>query len=241
MPGCIAFGQGHTLIAACQAGIVRLHLDDGRIERLIDPPYQSERMRFNDGRCDPAGRLWVGSYSMDHRKPGQGGLGAFYSYDGETLRAVISPITTANGSAFSADGRRMFRVESPRREIYVSDFDAEAGDVADERLFARVPTEFGVPDGAAVDTEGGYWVALPMGPSGGAVIRFDPAGRIERVVQLPVLMPTMVAFGGPSLSTLFITSASDPQFDSRPLGELAGAVFALEVPFTGIAEPVCRF
>jgi sugar lactone lactonase YvrE len=104
-----------------------------------------------------------------------------------------------------------------------------------ERLFAKIPDEFGIPDGATVDSEGGYWVALPFGETG-KIARFAPDGRLDIHIDLPVLAPTMVAFGGLNMATLFITSGRIEKFLNRPSSPLGGDIFAIETGFRGIPE-----
>ncbi len=196
----------------------RLTTATGAIERVVGVPYDpSSDLKFNDGRTDPAGRLWVGSYSTSFTTdPVTGrGLGTMYRYDHGVATAVIDGLVTANGTAFSADRTRMFRAETLRREIYVSDYDDTTGTLGPESLFATVPDTLGKPDGAAVDTQGGYWLALITGPENGTVVRFDRDGVLDMVIDLPIRMPTMVAFGGPNLGRLYITSLGDPPSTSE--------------------------
>ena len=100
-----------------------------------------------------------------------------------------------------------------------------------------MPAHLGVPDGATVDTEGGYWVALPYGDNSGGVGRFTADGKLDIYIETPVRVPTMVAFGGPRMSTLYITSLNDPHFThGADAGALSGDLFAVETPFCGVPE-----
>jgi len=107
------------------------------------------------------------------------------------------------------------------------------------RPFATVPSQYGMPDGATVDDRGGYWVAVaapPGGPPTGGVARFTPDGKLDRYVDMPVPFVTMVAFGGPTLSTLYVTTARLEAFMPQGVPEGAGNIFAMETDFRGSAE-----
>src|SRR6202008_2517051 len=113
------------------------------------------------------------------------------------------------------------RAESHLRLIYAYDYDLKTGTPSRQRIFAKVPEELGIPDGATVDTGGGYWVALPLGPTGGGIGRFTPDGKLDLHIEVPVLLPTMVAFGGPDMSRLSITPARHGPQSPLPIGEMA--------------------
>jgi len=233
VPGCIALGQGASLIIAMRDGIYDFDHRDGALKRLADPPFDVALYRFNDGRCDRQGRFWVGAYLTT----GEKGKAFFYRYDGNTVVPGVPSITIPNGTAFSPDGRTMYHAESDSRQIFALDYDPLTGEASNSRLFAEVPAVFGLPDGAAIDSEGGYWVALPLGPDKGGVARFTSEGRLDHYIAMPTSQPTMVAFGGDDMSTLFITSASHSILPMHTVsGAQAGAIFAMETDFTGIPE-----
>jgi sugar lactone lactonase YvrE len=237
-PGAIALREGKGVVIAAGDGVYDLDLASGAIEKLADAPFNPIGFRFNDGKPDRQGRFWCGSFPHAYHKGGRiRNQGVMYKIQGPSIEAGFAPITIANGMAFSPDGKIMYRAESLDRIIYAFDYNCGTGEVSAQRVFARVPDEFGYPDGATIDSEGGYWTALPQGPKGGGVIRFSPDGKVDMHFDMPVLAPTMPAFGGADMSTLYITSAGY-DFETRGVtkGEMSGDVFAVKTQFRGIPE-----
>ena len=147
--------------------------------------------------------------------------------------AVSPPVKTANGLAWSPDGRVMYHSDTDPKVIWACDYDEETGAIENRRVFARVEVEDsqGGPDGAAVDSEGFYWCAIF---ANSCLLRFDPDGKLERRVPTPVKYPTMPAFGGPDYRTLFVTSANWPIDPAeRQHHVLEGGLFAMEAPVAG--------
>jgi L-arabinonolactonase len=234
MPGAFAFpADGPGAIVALDASIAHLDLVGGGTTMLVAAPYDPLKFRFNDGRCDAAGRFWVGT----NRQPGSGeprGSAAFYRLDDRGLVRVVDGVTIANGLAFSPDGSTMYVADTIAHRLWAFDYDLASGTPSRRRVFADLE-EGSLPDGAAVDEDGGYWVAMY---GAGVVVRFTPDGRQDRVIEAPVSRPTMVAFGGPDMSTLFLTTAhrfADPESLTRQPS--LGAVFHRDVGARGTAEP----
>jgi len=232
-PGCIAARASGGLVAARRDGLWSLDTVTGAQARVAAPPYDPARLRFNDGKVDPAGRLWIGSIS-DAREP----EAALYRFDGKTFTAQVPGLTTSNGLAWSPDGLRMHWSDTKAHRIYVADFDMATGALSKPRVFVeftpRAPGEAygGRPDGAAMDEEGCYWAAMF---EGSCVLRIAPTGEVVQRIPLPVTCPTMPTFGGADLRTLFITTARE----KRPADELAreplaGAVLQLRVDVPGL-------
>jgi sugar lactone lactonase YvrE len=144
-------------------------------------------------------------------------------------------VKCSNGIGWSPDGRVMYHTESFRYAIFAFDFDPDSGGIAGRRPFVQLdPDAGGFPDGLTVDADGFVWSAQPVY---GRVVRYDPDGGIDRIVDLPVSRGTGVAFGGPHLETLFITSATETLTDAQLAEEpLAGSVFAWRPGVRGIAE-----
>lgn len=223
--GGLVLAIGHEIVA----------LDnDGSRETLAIVEHTLDDNRFNDCRCDPQGRLWAGTMSKT-RTPWQAAL--YRLVAGEPIQTLVEPTTLSNGIGWSPTGERMYFIDSVTQRVDVFDFDSAAGSISERRLFATIPPEAGLPDGLAVDSEGGVWVCLF---GGGSIRRFDDRGILDAEISLPVTNPTCPAFGGPDLATLYITSArhklSPAQLNAEPL---AGAVLALEPGVTG--QPVNRF
>lgn len=239
IPGSYVLREGGGITIALQDGIHDFDPETGEWNLCVAAPYDRAKLRFNDGRTDRQGRYWVGSMPADFTDR-DGPTGATYSFDGTTLTERIVPIHDANGNAFSPDGRTMYRSETFQRKIFAYDLEAETGVLSNERLFATVPDHLGLPDGATIDAEGCYWAALPNGPSGGSVGRFTPDGALDLVIEVPVLLPLMPAFGGPDMSTLYITSGSIERAVGAQPTALSGSIFAVKTPFRGLAEAKFR-
>jgi sugar lactone lactonase YvrE len=238
VPGCFAFRDGGGAVVAAQDGIYDMDFATGALERLIAPAHDFDLMRFNDGRTDRQGRLWMGTVHAADMVANPA-VTAYFRYDGTGIHKGIEPVGMANGAAFSPDGRTMYRVQTTDRLIFAHDYDPVTGTPSRARVFAVVPDELGMPDGATVDSEGGYWVALPVGADNlgkGGIARYTPDGRLDVYFDAPVPMPTMVAFGGPDLSTLYITSGRLQDWVSYKVPDIAGSLFSVETPFRGIAE-----
>ncbi len=205
-----------------------MDLNTGALSPLAMPPGSMENRRFNDGKCDPQGRFWAGTLALD-ATPGMGCLYCL-SVDGN-VRLVEDGFHICNGLGWSPDGKKFYLTDSGNRVIYQYDFDAATGDVHNKRTFVQLGEDDGVPDGLAIDEEGCLWSAIW---DGWRVVRFDPDGVVDRVVEVPVPRPTSCAFGGTDLKTLFITSArirlSAVQLAGAPL---SGSVFALDAAVAG--------
>lgn len=238
-PGCIAARAGGGLLVARRDGLWALDTDTGAQQRLSPPPYDPARLRFNDGKVDPAGRFWVGTIS-DAREP----EAALYRFDGTAFAPQATGLTTANGLAWSPDGRLIHWADTKTHRVHVADFDVTTGTLGAPRVFIEFQPRTagqaygGRPDGAAMDAEGAYWVAMF---EGGCLLRIAPDGQVLRRVTLPVSCPTMVTFGGADLRTLFVTTARD----KRPADELAreplaGAVLQMRVDVAGLPATCWR-
>lgn len=189
--------------------------------------------RLNDGRADRQGRFWAGSMV----ESGDQGAGALYCLDQQLqVTRKVSGLTISNGLCWSPDSTVMYHTDTPSRRINAYDFDATTGAIANQRCLVR--TEKGCfPDGSTVDSEGYIWNAQ-WGAS--QVVRYSPAGEVDFILPLPVSQPTCVAFGGPQLDRLFVTSATQG-FDQQALlaEPEAGNVLVFQTNITG--TPDSRF
>ena len=235
MPGCFALRDGNGAVIAARDGIYDFDFGTADLKKLTSTPYDSAIFRFNDGRTDRQGRLWVGTISADFTKLSEN-KAAMYRFDGVNIESCIAPITLANGTAFSPDGKTMYRAETAYRKIFAYDYDPETGTPSHERIFAVTPPEVGRPDGATVDTEGCYWAALPGSPQNGGIGRFTPDGKLDLYIEVPLVGPTMVAFGGPKMSTLYVTTCRLEHLRNNPHSEMSGDILAIETSFQGIPE-----
>ena len=223
-------------VVALREGVFRLEFASGALTRLAPPPFDPSVHRFNEGACDAAGRFWIGvMFDPLHSgaQPQKSSLHSFSLKDG--LRLEPDAAELHNGMAWSPDGRLFYLSHSQSREIFAYEFDAEGGRIGARRPFARLPEALGLPDGAAVDAQGGYWCALH---GAGRLRRYTANGAVDRDIMLPVSQPTMCAFGGDELDTLYVTSATDKlDAEQRRRQPLAGALLRLRPGERGIPRP----
>jgi sugar lactone lactonase YvrE len=185
--------------------------------------------RFNDCRCDPQGRLWAGTMSKS-RTPGAAAL--YRLRPGGPLERVVAGTTISNGLGWSPLGDRMYFVDSTTQRVDVFDFEPTTGAIANRRALIEIDPDDGLPDGIAVDAEGGVWVCLF---GGGAIRRYDAGGTLDAIIPLPVTNPTCPVFGGPGLRTLYVTSARHKlTLDQLADEPLAGALLELEPGVRGL-------
>ena len=227
--GCLGLRESGGLVLATNGGFALLPaqkefgeagLESGEagLEFLGDPEADLPQTRFNDGAVDPGGRFWAGSYG--------GESNSLYRLDVDgSIHKVDTGFGIPNGTDWSLDGKTMYFTDSTAKTIYAYDFDVQTGAVENRRPFIVTADEDGVPDGLTVDAEGFLWSARW---GGWRVERYDPEGRLERTLRVPVSQPTSCAFGGADLDELFVTSAkvglSDEALKEQPL---AGRLFRL--------------
>jgi sugar lactone lactonase YvrE len=187
-------------LVALRQGLHRLDFASGELTLLAPPPFDPALFRFNEGACDPHGRFWIG-VMFDPLQPHETRLkSALHSFTlSGGLRVERDQSDLHNGMAWSADGRLFYLAHSYAQTIYVHHFDPETGGLSEETRLALVPKALGIPDGAAVDVDGGYWSACH---GGGRLRRYHPDGSVDRDIILPVSQPTMCAFGGETLDEL---------------------------------------
>lgn len=237
-PSALAIDDNNVLVVATRECLLRLNTTDGSETPIADAPYDPSKVRFNDGRVDPAGRFWIGTMYEPRDQP----AAEMYVLARDNLRcAWRGGMTNSNGLAWSLDGRTMFHADTTSHRIDCYDFDVATGEHSNRRTILTFPSDKtapdygGRPDGATMDAEGMYWVAMF---EGGRVLRISPAGEILREIKLPVRCPTSVCFGGPDLRTLYITSASH----GRSSEEIAqyphtGKVLSVRLDVAGREEP----
>ena len=239
MLACIARHRDGGWVAGMESGFFRLHpRHDGSLdsEPLAQVEHARTDMRLNDGRCDRQGRFWAGSMVLN--MGANAAEGALYRYSAGQpgpLDARLSGFIVPNGLGFSPDGRTLYLSDShPQvQQIWAFDYDIDTGTPSNRRVFVDMNQYEGRPDGAAVDADGCYWICAN---DAGLIHRFTPDGRLDRSLAVPVKKPTMCAFGGPRLDTLFVTSIRPG--DDHDRQSLAGGVFALDPGVKGLPEPL---
>lgn len=189
------------LMLAVRNGFMSLDIETGRTALVAVPLGHNPENRFNDGKCDPAGRFWAGTMETPARK------GALFRLDRDlSVRQMVDGVGCSNGPAWSLDKKAMYYTDSMTKKIDAFDYDLMTGAISNRRTVVSVAEEHGLPDGMTVDAEGKLWVAHW---DGWCVCRWDPdRGKLLQKVRLPAARPTSCAFGGPSLDNLYITTAT---------------------------------
>jgi sugar lactone lactonase YvrE len=224
MVGSVALCTDGNYLAALHSGIYHLDRVSGRQRMLTHPASHRPENRYNEGKCDPAGRFWVGTMALSEA-PHAGSL-YMIDTDGAPTRKVAD-VTISNGLAWSADHRTLYYIDSPTRAVVAYDFDRATGAITNPRPVIELPAEQGFPDGMTIDRDGMLWIAHW---DGWQVSRWDPrtGGSLQRI-SLPTAQVTSCTFGGKNLEDLYITTArtglTEEQLAEQPL---AGSLFVVE-------------
>lgn len=220
--GTVVPTQTEDFICAGDSGIFRFDPLSAQKTNLADPEANKRPdNRFNDGKCDPQGRLWAGTISTV-KKEGDANL---YKFDelGE-LTLQISGVTNSNGICWNAFKTKMYYIDTPTQKVVVYEYDDPSGKLGNSRVavnFQDLNIE-GSPDGMTIDENGMLWVAMCHG---GAVVQVCPnTGELLRKVKLPCIETTACAFGGNGLDRLFVTTGIHKSLVEKD----AGKVFVIE-------------
>ncbi len=232
--GAMALRTGGGVVAGLRSGFALVDLGTSEVDLIGDPESERSDTRFNDGKCDPQGRFWCGTFhdlpDPKKRQP----VAALYRLDTDLrYHKVVDGVRGSNGIGWSPDGRTMYYTDTPTFRIDSFDFDPASGSVSNRRVFATLPKDVGRPDGLTVDADGFVWSAHF---DGWRVTRYASDGSIDRTLMMPVRHVTSCAFGGADLKTLYITSATE-DLTERELAEqpLAGGVFAYRPGVRGLS------
>ena len=228
---CIALRAVGGLVLTLRKHFATFDPETLKLEWIGEVECDLPDNRFNDGECDPQGRFWAGTMDAVEWSAPSGNL--YRLAADRTVTRMEQNVICSNGLAWSPDGRKMYHTESFRHAIFVSDFEPATGGVSNRRPFVTLDSNGGgFPDGLTVDAEGFVWsnvVGL------GQIRRYDPKGKIERVVQLPVPRATDCTFGGPDLRTLYVTSARETMTSAQlAAAPLSGSVFAIDCDVAGL-------
>ncbi len=221
-------GEGR-LLCAMHHGFYFLDLRSERMEPIADPEAELPGNRFNDGKCDAAGRFWAGTMPIS----GRSHSGALYCLERDcTVRKALTGVSVSNGLGWSPDDTQMYYIDTPTKQIVRFAYHLRTGEIKDCQVAVEFPEDAGVPDGMTVDSEGMIWVAHW---GGSCVTRWDPVSgvQLERI-DLPVSQVTSCCFGGERLDELYITSAraglTEKQLAEQPL---AGGLFRVQPGVAG--------
>lgn len=230
--GCVGLAGDRSYVLGADFGFVLLR--EGETKELARVEQDTPSTRLNDGRADRQGRFVAGG--MDEADP-QRGIAAVHRIgpDGQAA-AILGGVHCANAMCFSPEGATMYFSDMPTRTIVAYRYDADDGVPHDPVVFADLSGQPGLADGSTVDRDGYVWNAQW---GGGRLVRYDPLGRVSKVVELPVSNPTSVGFGGRGYESLFVTTARFGLTSQQLLREpLAGRVFVVEGLVPGLPEPV---
>lgn len=232
--GSLALRRSGGAILSLQDGFHGFDFASGKTHPMARLGIDHPDVRLNDGKVDRQGRFLAGTMHIN-RHGDEKPLGGLYRLDVDgTVTLVLDDIATTNGPCFSPDGRILYVADSSRQVIWACDYDPATGTPSRQRVFADLKPLATAPDGGTVDAEGHVWSALVRT---GQVARFDPSGRLVQRIDMPVTYPTSLAFGGPGLDVLYVTSISASTRYVAKEAE-AGWLFAIEgLGVTGLAEP----
>jgi len=225
-------GKGKWILAT-KTGLYFWDQETNTSEFIVDPEVDNPGIRFNDGAVDPKGRFLIGTLNEEDLNAPDGSL---YRLDPDlSIHRLDTGYAVANGIGFSPGGGTLYVTDMFHGRILAYDYDVEAGEISERRVFVDVPAEAGLPDGLIVDAAGYIWSAHW---GGWRVTRYAPDGTIDREIKLPVANVTCMAFGGPNLTDLYITTAwfmlSDEERAAQPQ---AGDLFRIATDVTGRLEP----
>lgn len=215
------------------AGLAFWDRESNACQFIVDPYSDNPDIQFNDGTIDRQGRLIVGSFNSARLESPDGSL---YRLDtDQRIKRLDGGLVLSNGIAISPDGKTLYVAEMFAHKITAYDYDPESGDASNRRVFVEIPDEAGKPDGLTVDSEGFVWAAHW---GGWRVSRFNPSGKLEREIRVPVELVTCIGFGGENMDELYITTAWYDLSDSqRKAQQLAGDLFRIKTDIKGIPEP----
>lgn len=228
--GTVVPMKGGDALVALQNGIHSMDLVSGELMLLANPLDTLPDIRFNDGKCDPAGRFWVGTMHLEAQK---GAASLYVMERDQSVRKVLDNVTISNGIIWSPDQTTMYFIDTPTRQVNAFNYDFATGEISSPKIAITIPEEMGMPDGMTIDEEGMLWIGLW---GGSAVARFNPeTGKFMQKIEVPALNVTACAFGGDSLETLYITTASiGMDEEEREKYPLAGRLFAVNPGVKGV-------
>ena len=216
-------------ILALASGIYAYDLASGNQSKIVNPEDSIDNIRFNDGKCDAKGRLWVGSMGLDQKQY----RASLYKINNDgSAQQMLDSITISNGIVWTSDQKTMYYIDTPDENVKAFDFNLETGSISNERVVIEIGG-IGFPDGMAIDAEGMLWIALW---NGNIVSRWNPnTGKMIGQVNVPAHNITSCAFGGSNLDSLFITSARvDMTKDELETYPLSGSVFVVVPGMKGV-------
>ncbi|MCF8225952.1 MAG: SMP-30/gluconolactonase/LRE family protein [Bacteroidales bacterium] len=237
MIGTVVVDDKDHVIVALEDGIYRYNLEKKNLEFLACPPENDSTQRFNDGKCDPAGRFWVGTMSLTGGKESS----HLFSMDKENnVKVKLDGITISNGIVWTSDKKQMYYIDTPTKKVMEYSYENATGNISNPRIAVTVADSLGSPDGMAIDADDNIWVCMW---GGSAVCKFDPqTGKLLKRIMVPAKNVTSCAFSGPDLRDLYITTARIGT-GKEALEEFpnAGALFMISTKEKGAPTHVYNF
>lgn len=230
MIGTVVPTETGNFLVALQNGIYQFNPETGAKKRIVDPEEDLPDNRFNDGKCDPSGRLWAGTMSIKDVKE----AGALYRLDADSsIHKMVENVSISNGIVWSLNYTKMYYIDTPTQKVMGYDYDNATGEISNPKLAIEIPKEMGSPDGMTIDADGYLWIALW---GGSAVGCWSPeSGELVRVIEVPAKNVTSCAFGDDDLGTLYITTARESTSnDELKKFPFAGGVFKIRAGVKGV-------
>ena len=229
--GTVVVRKSSGVMLGVKGGFACLDIETESLEEIAMVEADLPKNRFNDGKCDPAGRFWAGSMDYDFAKD----AGSLYCMDRDlSVRKVLSDVSISNGLVWTEDQSTFYYIDSLAFQIAAFDYDVSTGEIDNRRGVVELPESVGFLDGMSIDANGNLWVAIY---GAGQVRCWNPTnGELLDTVEAPgAKLITSCAFGGPNLDELYITSASDGLSEQEKKEQpLAGSLFRAELDVSGL-------
>jgi sugar lactone lactonase YvrE len=228
--GTVVPAENGGAIVALQNGIHHLDLEQESLSLIINPLEEITNIRFNDGKCDPEGRFWVGTMELDEKE----NASSLYKLNlNGTFDEMIEDVTISNGIIWSLDKNTMYYIDTPTLQVMAYDYEPGSGAISNGKVIIQIPEDMGSPDGMTIDAEGKLWIALFGGYGVG---RWDPvSGKLLQKIKVPAPNVTSCAFGGENLDILYITTGREGLDDDK-LNEFpgSGGLFSIRPGYKGV-------
>ena len=230
MLGTVVPVQSGGAVIAMQSGIQQIDTKSGELTWLLNALPDTVNVRYNDGKCDPSGRLWVGTFRID----GQKEAAVLWRIDKDTsVHLILDKVGISNGIVWTKDKKKMYYADTPTGLIQAFDYDDQTGNISNRSVAVTIPKESGEPDGMTIDENDNLWVALW---GSGTVCQYNSkTGELMQRITVPAPNVTSCAFGGKDLDILYITTAANyltpEQAKDNPL---SGSLFSVKPGVKGV-------
>ncbi len=231
MVGAVALTASGKLVAALKNGFAKIDMEKKTVEQINDSENHLPDNRFNDGKCDVAGRFWAGTMSSN----GSSWQGKLYSLEKNKVIKKLSDVSCSNGLAWSLNNKTLYFIDTPTRNVFAFDYDVTSGNINNGKIIITIAKQDGKPDGMTIDNEGMLWIALW---NGWKLQRWNPhRSQLLDEIKLPVAKVTSCTFGGANFNDLYVTTASKDLTQEEKIKQpLAGRLLVLkDIGYKGFA------